>query len=847
MFQKMILFALCLICFGQVFAKAETTLPPNILNTSAIKTTAFNELAAPNIAKVLGWVKDLSKDNLCGGCYVDPPEILAYPNPPNVKTAPTTITAKRPVFFSEQGTSVLQGDVTITQPGRTITADAVTLFRNSKSSKIETGTLLGNVHLREYGKLIVAETSNLDFTNKTQSFNNGVYRIINQTPTGVVSAWGRVKAAFRNALGVLRLTKATYSTCPPGNDAWQFLSNDLVLDKNTGRGVAYNSFFKVKNVPIVYLPYFNFPIDSRRKSGFLMPTFKNSDDSGFDIALPYYFNLAPNYDATLTLEPISKRGILFGGEFRYLTVQNFGDLNVNYIPYDKAFVKFRDSEAALGKPSHALTQLANSSSSRGYVSYNNQAIFNAHWSGLLNMNYASDNYYLQDYGKTPNVIDNDQLLNQAALSYSGENWRFFGRVLAFQTLHTLTLDQPQDQYMRLPQLSLNGNFPSATGGLDYQLSSELVNFEHQNDFNNNTPIVSGGRFNFAPAVSLPYITFGKYFIPKIELYATAYALHDQVANLKNNIMRLIPLFSFDSGLFFSREIHFFSNVFTQTFEPRLFYLLVPKQNQNDIPFFDTSMPAFDFTQLFRSNRFSGYDRIGDANQVSLAITSRFLNDSGQEKLNVGIGEIFAFHKHEICGSNGVNSDCSLDPLAKENLSPIVGSMQYYLTDQWNASGNLAWDPNYQHFNSGSFNLQYLRNANHVVNFWYNFVLNGDSNPGAGSANDLNDLNRIGASVAWNMFQHWNILAEWNYNISHKHAQTYLYGLEYDSCCFAVRFVQSKTFVNIDQNGTGRYKSAIGLQFLLKGLGSIGTSGSMGNLIATQIPGFRDNFVSGFHI
>lgn len=807
-----------------------------VLSVPSIK---FDELTGANVATALGWVRDKKIQDFCGGYYIEPEIVLATPHPLPIKEAPVSVSAKRPSFFSQYGTSILQGDVTITQPGREVTADRVTLVRDAKTGQLSSSVLLGHVNLREYGKIIVAQSGSLNFANKIYRLENAVYRMLTPYADGFISAWGRAKEVLSDKPGVLKLTKATYTTCPPDNTTWYVKSNYLVLDKNIGRGSATNTFIYVKNMPVFYTPYFSFPIDKTRKSGFLYPSFNYSKNSGLLVTLPYYFNLAPNYDFTFTPEAISKRGVMANGLFRYLTPQNSGNLSFAFIPHDRVFSQFQESAPLGNPPSHSLTDLENATDARGFVSFQDKTIFNDHWSSSLDVNRISDDYYLQDFGSIPEVINNDQLLSQADLNYASEHWRFLGRVQDFQTLHPLGLVQVPDQYRRLPQLDLIADYPSRGNGLAYKFESEFVNFQHRRDYYTDIPVVQGGRLNVMPGISLPWSNGGIYLTPQAQFAVTNYTLRDQTSNVGASVTRLLPLLSVDSGMFFNRDINLFHATYTQTLEPRLFYLFVPYENQNKIQIFDTTLPALDYNQMFRVNRFSGYDRIGDANQVTLALTSRLLDNYGQEKINLGIGQIFLLQKHRVC----INNDCSSDPLSHEWISPVVGKLQYNVTSQWNATANIAWDPSYHQLDTGVLNLQYLKDQTHIANVWYNFVRNGDSTtPQTGIYN----LNRFGVSLSWSIWHNWNILGDWDYNIAASHSQNYFYGIEYETCCWAIRVVQSQVFANVNSNGKNTYNSTLYLQILLKGLGNFGLSDA-GGLLTSQIPNYRDKFASGFRL
>jgi len=815
------------------------------VDRSDISYTPFEQTTPSDISKFLGWVRNPKNNTPCGGSYIDPSNIINTPNPKGMQETPMNVTSSKHALFTQYGTSVVEGSVTLTQPGREISADCVTLFRDNKTGKLSSGVLVGHVHFHEYGRLIVAEQSNLNFVSEVHTLDNGYYRILSSTPSGITNVWGQAKHTLRDAMGVLKMKRATYNSCPPDAASWHIWSNRLILDRNTGRGEAFNALFFIKKVPVFYIPYFNFPIDKRRKSGFLFTVPSTSTDSGFALPLPYYFNLAPNYDATFTPTLYTKRGVLLGGLFNYLTLKSSGNINVNYIPHDNVFIKkYRDNY--LSYPAgHARSVIQNSSAGRGFLQLQNGLHLNDHWKGSLTGNYATDDYFLQDFGSV-STINEDQLFNQAEINYASTNWRFSSRVQEFQTLHRInTKDNngkslASDLYKRLPQLDLAGDFPDSPGGLNYHFDSGVVNFVHRNNFDDYTPVVAGGRFNVGSGVSLPLNWMGAYITPKVQLQATGYSIHDRdltkvVTDPKNNITRILPIVSVDSGMMFSRDIKFFQNNYSQTLEPRLFYLFVPTRNQDNIPLFDTTLPGLDFSQLFRTNRFSGIDRIGDANQVTAALTSRFLDDFGQEKLNTGIGQILSIHNHMV------NLDEKTDPLVKENLSPLVGQLQYFIIPKVNAKVAAAWDPSNQRFKTSSVDLQYNDNAERVINFGYNYSFRGDGSDQKKNA----DLSRINFSVGWRLWRNWNILGSLDYNISYKRTQTALYGLEYDSCCFALRLVQSQTFA-----GTGdiKYATRTYLQIFLKGLGDAtgyrqDFSGQAGSLPGS-IAGYNDKRTIG---
>lgn len=803
----------------------------------------YDYLSSKELSRILGWVSDKDKGKLCCGYYSEPDNIVNFPDSEPFTKSPLNIKANQPALITKNGPSVIEGDVVLTQPGREILADKVTFYRDDETGKISRAVLTGNVSYCEHGKLIVADSSDLDFANGVYSLDSSIYRLRSDTPTGIANVWGKAKAAISEAAGVLKLKNSTYTTCSPENVSWYLKSSRLRLDSSAGRGYARNAVVFFKKVPIFYSPFLSFPINKERKSGFLTPTPSYSKDSGFSIDLPYYFNLAPNYDFTFTPELLTRRGLVLGGNWRYMTLGSKGYIDANYIPKDKVFMDFRNSASASnGSDKNALKELKNSSDGRAFFSLQNISKINENWDAKLDVNYVTDDYFMQDFRDISNISDRDQLLNRADIRYNDNTWSFLTRVQAFQTLHPITQNEAQDQYRRLPQVSLSGDFPDSYGGLDYRLDTEITNFTHRDDFysRNSTPVTAGTRFNFMPSISLPLSWMGGYFLPKVHLQTTGYALHDRaITGVSNRVARFYPIFSLDSGAVFTRKVDFLKNKYTQTLEPRLFYLFVPEREQDSLPLFDTSLPAFDFSQLFRVNRFSGIDRVGDANQFVFAITARMLDDYGQEKFTSSIGQMVALRRHEVEIDRTLNQfavDSNLDPLVNDNFSPLVGNVQYNINSNLSASVNAAWNVNKRRFNTATVNMRYTNSSDRVLNLWYNYALNGDRL----LQNEDIDLSRVGASLSWKTWSNFNIIGNVNYNISYKRPQSYFYGLEYNSCCFAIRAMHSRNFIGVGSNKDSNYDSKFYLQILLKGIGSFGDNG-LGELIKGQVGGYSNKF------
>ncbi len=822
-----------------------------------------------NIPDRLGWVTLPASQNICCGYYADPLANFGDKPLPPLMNTPVTINANTGTFH-QAGTSLLIGNVTLAQPGRLVSADRIAIHRNPENAQPVTADLYGNVTLREPGKLVTGDAAHLELHSKVAHFMHALYRMALNAPTTLIdntattptlTAWGKANAVHQDQQGIIKLIRASYSTCAPTTDTWQVNAKNIILNRDTGRGYAYNAWLNVKNIPIFYTPYFNFPIDKRRQSGFLFPTLGSSSTSGFNFTTPYYWNIAPNYDDLITPHFYTKRGVQLNNTFRYLTNDSYGNVAFGYLPHDSAFSRFQDTAANkyIGNP--ALGRLINSSDNRSSFLWQDNTVYNNHWSSNINYNSVSDDYYLQDFG---NIITtaNNQLPEKASVNYAGENWNFNGLLQGYQTLHPVNQSVVSNPYNTLPQLNWNGSYPSGPLGLQYQLNNQFTYFDRSQNPGETTPVISAARINIQPGVSLPITDLSGFITPALQLALTHYNIGSQTPGFQNDIQRTIPIFDIDSGLYFDRHTQFWGSDYEQTLEPQLFYLYVPYRNQNNLPLFDTGLVPFSYDSLFMTNRFSGLDRIGDANQLTYAITTRFLDDdTGAEKFMASVGEIYYFHNRNVnlctpgntpSATSSFTSCNSNSPIAigatssTEKFSPIAGQLAYHFNPAWSATANTAWDPRTDETVNSNVGIQYKPGFNRVLNLNYNFIRYGDTfsaapnQPAVPPQSHQNDLNQTSFSFAWPIREHWDAVGGYTYNVSHEYSQTYFYGVEYNSCCWAIRLVSGRSFVGLNQNNNPIFNNGFYLQWQFKGLATVGTE-DPSTLLMGNIPGYQDTF------
>lgn len=860
------------------------------------------------LAQMLGWVPGTDAASspgclLCGGHYVVSPLHSGVARPgQNPKDQPTQISADQ-TLLSRNGVSALQGQVVVSQVGQEVQSELAYLYPDpdphSKAYQLQNIDLIGQVLLRQNNQILMGDSGHYNLRNGSGTLSNATFEIKLNTPDPTLLpsppaaipevitdkniweplvGWGQAETIDQINPNLYKLQQSTYSTCVPTDPSWKLRASSMDLDKLTGRGESWNNLVYIEGVPLLYIPYMNFPIDKRRKTGFLYPTVGYESDNGFEASVPFYFNLFPNYDLLLTPEYMSERGVLTQGNFRYLQGGTNGTLQFGFIPADQGFKSFQGSSAysfaGSNDPTIAarLNTLENDSDNRGAISWQNSSTFNENWSSTVNYNWASDDYYLNDFGGSLQQITTNQLQQQVTLNYEGEHWDFLGNVENYQTLHPVNQSTVFNSYAELPQFLLTSNYPDLPYGLDFASSTEYVDFWEQKNPGQISSPAQGSRINFQPSLSLP-LTWGRsgYITPKLQLQATQYLLYD--AGVSNPFVptsasnpafnqldptRVLPIFDIDSGLYFDKQTHLFGQNYTQTLEPRLMYLYVPYQNQDDIPLFDTSLPAFDYNQLFQTNRFSGTDRLSNANQISLGVTTRFLDEAtGLQKASASIGQILYFEDRKVtlCRTVGCTDPAYLlGVLPNDSLtSPVAGQVTYNMTQHWSALGNVAWQPGQSlgGMQTANATLSYERDPQHVLNLGYSYLRNGDTilsapngvlTPVSPSGAE-NNFNQPYVSFAWPITDHWSTMGYIGYDISHHYAQQYFGGLQYNSCCYAVRLVASRQFQNLNQYNQPVMNNIYYAQFLLKGLGSVGSGNPNG--LVSQIAGYKDPFAGGF--
>lgn len=669
--------------------------------------------------------------------------------------APTDITADYGEGVNDELYTV-RGNVLILRGAQRINADQAVY--DDRSGQVDAE---GTVRLQQRGFIVEGESARFDLTAETGQINQARYQYLDR------HAHGQARTVIRESAEITQLLNASYTTCDPGEVDWELRARRVTLDHAEAVGTARGVTLRFQNVPFLYFPYINFPLDGNRKSGLLPPTVGYSDETGLDFGQPVYWNIAPQYDATITPRILGTRGLLTQVEFRYLTPDNGGIINVEYLPNDAVF-----------------------GADRGALSFQHMERIDARWRADANFNYVSDSRYLAELGGNLSSASATHLDRRLDVTYSGDYNYFLARLQDYQTIDEATPvgDRP---YQRLPQLLFSGVAPSHPLGGDYALDAELTRFEREQS-------VTGTRISLHPSIAWPVERLGYFFIPKAGLRYTGYRLDEVGPGTADAPQHSVPVYSLDGGLYLERDIEFRGRPFLHTLEPRLFYLRIPFRDQTDFPVFDTSAFDFSFSQLFRDNRFTGPDRLSDANQLSAGVTSRLLDrGDGREWLRAALGQIYYFEAPRV-GLPGV-------PLPSRGESDLVGELSTRLTARWTASGSLQWNPDADETERAAVQFRYQGERQQLFNAGYRFR--------------RDELDQTDLSLLWPLRQRWQFIGRWNYSHRDQRVLETLAGLQYDSCCWAFR-ATTRRYVN---TVSGDNNQALYLQLELKGLANIGNS------------------------
>ncbi len=703
-------------------------------------------------------------------------------NLPLDRSSPIDIRSDHATVY-EQDTAVLWGHVRLTHPGESLETPWLLYDLSLDTAEAQYGLLY-----RRGGLTVEGREGLFDLEYGRGSMDDARYYLPSAHARGAAATAQMADRTHSH------YTDATYSTCVPGHEDWVLHADSLDLDQTNNLGIGRGVTTYFKGVPLFYTPYFSFPISDKRESGLLTPTIGSSSRSGLDLRLPYYWNIAPDHDATFTARYLSRRGMQLDGEFRYLTPHSNGQVVIEYLPNDQLTKK-----------------------DRGLFSFQHLSDLSPRTHADFLYNAVSDQDYFHDLGNSIALTSISYLERHAEITYAGDNWSGFGRVQGFQTL------DGSRPFERMPQFQFTLDPLNGRWDTDSRMIGEVSNFYRPSIVGgtNTNQNYTGTRLWLQPSIAYPVTGLKGFFTPRLTLHHVDYALTDIAPGLASNPSVTVPVFSADAGLFLERNFSFGNQKLIQTLEPRIYYLYVPYKNQQNLPIFDTTLLDFNMGQLFRENRFSGPDRIGDANQLAMAVTSRFLDGSNGVQLLYGsLGQVIYFKDRLVSLGYGAPTAtvATTNDGSSTSRSDTVAEVGARLGRYWTASSTVEWSQQQGQPEQRFLRLRYQSDRDHIVNFALN------------ERRDLLDQTDI--SLVWPIARQWRAVARWNYSLKDSQTMESFVGVRYEKCCWAMQVV-ARRYVDLPNAAP---VSNVMLQFELKGLASIGEK--LDPLLTNSILGYE---------
>ncbi|MFT7387127.1 MAG: LPS-assembly protein [Candidatus Endobugula sp.] len=744
------------------------------------------------------------------GAYISP--LADLDNTPNTSLSPTEASSNESKIEEKNGLKHITfiGDVIVKQGAQMLTAEQAVY-----SEKTGTIVIEGELTVRQPDLLLIAEKGVVNQRENRLAIDDATYVIHS------ANIRGKGKQLTKNQQ-LIDLQESEYTSCEPGNNDWVLRGSQITIDTEKNQGVAKHVRLVVKGIPVFYWPYLRFPVGSARQSGFLYPVIA-SNNGAIDVSIPYYFNLAPNYDLTLTPHFLENHGALIDAKGRHLNEKFETDITLAHLANDKGVLS--DSEQAKIDSGAKTDAEANAfkGDDRWLININQIGGKNQRWFSTIDYNEVSDNDYLDDFDNSGINSSNDTSLSQQITAgYQFENWRFEINNQQYQILDD-TISRP---YKLLPEITLDGEYNfggSSLGDMNITLDNEWTHFAHSDADDAGDTTLVGDRVRFTYASELDHSSEAGFIRPRIQARYLAYQLEESTlasgANSTPSV--IVPQAIVDAGLYFERD----GDGHQQTFEPRLYYFYSPFKDQSDITGsdrnvnFDTSNITFSYNQLFNDTRFAGGDRIDDANQLSMGLTTRFIdNESGLEWFSASIGKAIYFNERRVTLSGTTDT---------ANNSPIAGRFSSQFSKHWRLTNNFIYNDDSGNIDDNTLSIKYRGDNSSLLNFSHRFLRNDIS---------ASTTQQSQASLIFPLAGHsWYVFAHADFDHTNNRDLEQLLGFEYNSCCYRARFAY-KRFIDDGGLNSAGYDEGLLLEFQFLGLG--GTGSQFSRLFEETIDGFE---------
>lgn len=708
------------------------------------------------------------------------------PISPNDNDNAITILSKNSQIEKDQFAK-FTGGVTLTNKSESIIADEIEINR-----KLSLINAQGNIHFQNKDIDIFASQLNANKLSNSTKLSDASYQLTNNV------GHGNSKVIEVNLKGNLSLIDSSYTTCFGENPDWLMQASEINISSKDKQLQAYNARFKLFGVPVIYVPYFSLPIGNERQSGFLYPSFKSSDNSGFEMQTPYYLNITENMDATITPRYMSKRGLQLLTEFRYLTDLQSGIVNIEYLN--------KDNELNINKEPRYLARIQH------------VGTFSDRFRAFVDYTSISDDNYLIDLDSVQYNANDTYLYQQGELAYFGDSWRTTIKIQDFEVLGNHT-----PSYRTEPHIEISKQQALPFSNAIFDIYSELTRFTTSDK---NLP--EAERYHIEAGIKLPISTPAWFINSELKLLQTTYR-QDNISlqsKLERNISRTLPKLRLHGGINFDREINYFNQDYTQTFEPQVQYLFISDKDQSGIGLYDTAILQDDFNGLFRDKRFSGLDRIAQANQYSWGVTSRILDSTNQEVFSLSIGRIVYLNHSNI------KTDAASDIVADQ--SALATEVYMRLNNKWQFKSNVQYNTQTSKTTKSQTNIDYQFSKNQTIqlNHRYTRSVSGTS---------LEQVSLLGNVI---VNKNWQLVGRLTQDFEQKRSIESFLGMQYSSCCWGIRLSYYRSIntnldvQNLNNENRDTFDSGFKIEFVYNGTNNKQSSNNIVDMFNSSIFGYK---------
>lgn len=697
--------------------------------------------------------------------------------------------------------AVFTGNVDIQQGNSRLQSDEVQLHQkqvDGQPDPVRTVDALGNVHYDDNQVILKGPKAWSNLNTKDTNVWDGNYQMVDRQGRGTANL---MKQRANNRYTILE--NGTFTSCLPGTNTWSVVGSTVIQDREEEVAEIWNARFKLGPVPVFYSPYLQLPIGDKRRSGFLMPNAKYSSNNGLEFTLPYYWNIAPNFDATITPNYMEERGIQWQNEFRYLTVAGAGVMEFDYLGSDDEY----KNEPGV-KP--------DDDGHRWLFYWNHSGVLDQVWRFNVDYTKVSDDKYFNDFSSQYGSSTDGYATQKFSVGYAIEN---FDATLSTKQFQVFESQRGNNSYAAQPQLDMNF-YQNDVGPFDTRIYGQAVKFTNVND---NMPEAT--RLHIEPTISLPLSNGWASLNTEAKLLATHYQQDnldkykenvDANSKLKSSVNRTMPQFKVDGKLIFDRDMDSAAG-WSQTLEPRVQYLYVPYRDQSSINNYDSSLLQSDYSGLFRDRTYGGLDRIASANQVTTGVTTRIYDDASVERFNVSVGQIYYFTQSRT-GDDNINWEKD-----KDTGSVIwAGDTYWRMTDRWGLRGGVQYDARLANVATGNGTVEYRRDNDRLVQMNYRYASPEyiqATLPSFATAEQYKEgISQVGMTASWPIVDRWSVVGAYYYDTNAKQAADSMLAVQYNSCCYAIR-VGYERKINGWENDESKYDNVFGFNIELRGLSS----------------------------